>query len=230
MRARDIMTETVHTIGPDATVAELAALLLSQRISGAPVLDERRRLVGIVSEGDLLRRAEIGTDPRRSWWLTLFTDPDRMAREYVKSHGKLVREIMTTDVVTVREDTPIAEVAALLERRAIKRVPVMRRGRVVGVISRANLVQGLVSHGPPRPARSAAGDRVLRERLVRRIRAQPWAGSAIVNVLVAKQVAHLWGLVRSEDERRALVTAAELVDGIKAVEDHLTVGTWSAVA
>jgi CBS domain-containing protein len=145
----------------------------------------------------------------------------------VKSHGAVAEEVMTRDVVTVKEDTPLSEVAALLDGRRIKRVPVVRRGKVVGIVSRADLLRALVAHGPPSAGRSAARDQTLRDQLLSRIKAEPWSGGAIFNVHVAKGVAHLAGIVRSEEERRAMVVAAETLAGIREVKANLTVGRWS---
>ena len=161
MKAKDIMTTPVVTIEPDTTVREIAALLLERRISGVPVV-EAGRLVGLVSEGDLLHRHEIGTDrdrPTRSWWLSLI-DGDPCPAEYVKSHARRARDIMTRDVISVAEDAPIAEIATVLETHRIKRVPVLRGEQLVGVVSRANLVQALAAHRAParRRVRRATAD------------------------------------------------------------------------
>ncbi|MGE0725894.1 MAG: CBS domain-containing protein, partial [Alphaproteobacteria bacterium] len=137
------------------------------------------------------------------------------------------QEIMTSDVVTVKEDTPVSQVAALLDARRIKRVPVVRRGKVVGIISRANLLQALVAHGVPSDGRGAAKDQTLRDQILDRIRTEPWSGGSIFNVHVAKGVAHLTGIVRSGQERQAMIVAAETVKGIREVKANLTVGTWS---
>jgi CBS domain-containing protein len=228
MRARDIMTVTVRTVGPKTPAAEVAKLLVQNRISAVPVVSDAGKLVGIVSEGDLIRRAEIGTEPRRSWWLELLTDPDRLAAEYVKSHGVTAEEIMTRDVVTAKEDTPVSEIAALLDARRIKRVPITRRGKVVGIVSRANLLEALVAHGAPTGGRSAVKDQTLRDQLLGRIKAEPWSGGAIYNAYVTKGVAHLTGIVRSEQERQAMIVAAETLKGIKQVKANLTVGRWSS--
>ena len=227
MRARDIMTVSVRTVGPKTSAADVAKLLVEHRISAAPVVGDNGRLVGIVSEGDLIRRAEIGTQRRRSWWLELLTDPDQLAVEYVKSRGVKAEEIMTRDVVTVKEDTSVADVAHLLESRRIKRVPVVRRGKLVGIVSRSNILQALVAHGGPKAGRGAVKDQTLRDELLQKIKSEPWSGGAIFNVVVTKGVAHLTGLVRSEQEKQAMLVAAETVKGIKEVKENLSIARWS---
>ncbi|MCC7271710.1 MAG: CBS domain-containing protein [Alphaproteobacteria bacterium] len=223
MRARDVMTAPVLTVRPDTKIADIARLLIDKHISAAPVVDDAGYIVGIVSEGDLLRRAEIGTEKRRPWWLEMLTSPDLLANEYVKSHGLVASEIMTKEVVTVKEDTPIQEIADLLEAHRIKRVPVVKRRKVVGIVSRANLLQGLAVHGSPKPGRTAETDQSLRDAVMKTINRQPWAGGAVYNVLVTKRVVHLWGFVRSTEERQAMIVAAENVPGVKDVEDHLSI-------
>jgi CBS domain-containing protein len=167
MKARDIMRCEVATVGPATPVTEIARLLLERRISGVPVVDAHGKVLGIVSEGDLLRRAETGTEIRRSWWLRLLADNAVLAGEYAKSHGRTAEEIMTRDVVTVTETTPVAEIAALLERRDVKRVPVVHRGKIVGIISRANLLHALAATEVP--VVTSANDEILRTKVAAEI-------------------------------------------------------------
>jgi CBS domain-containing protein len=218
MVARDIMTTRVVTVGPETPVEEVARLLLSHHVSAVPVVDAGGRLAGIVSEGDLMRRPETATERKPSWWLRIIADPDTLAREYVKTHGRHAGDVMTAKVVTVSEDTPVAEIARLLEERRIKRVPVVRDGRVAGIVSRADLLRGLASHHEAMPAPSA-DDRELRERVLAAFDAVPF--TAQVYPMVTNGVAHLWGLAESENQRRALRVAAENVPGVRAVEDHM---------
>ena len=168
MLASEIMTTDVATVGPDAPIAELVALLVARGISAVPVVSGGR-LVGIVSEGDLLRRAELGTGRKRSRWLEIATPGDRLAAEYVHEHGRKVADVMTPDVVTVPHDTPVSEVADLLERRRIKRVPVLRDGKLVGIVSRANLVQALALHRDAKPAAAVPTDLEVRTAILQEL-------------------------------------------------------------
>ena len=224
MRAADIMTTDVITVDPDMTVQALAALLAASGISGAPVVDSSGRLVGVVSEGDLLHRAEIGTARRhrvrrRSWWLDHFASD--LARDYVKSHGRTVKDLMTPDVVTVTEDTELAEVAALLEARRIKRVPVMRDGGIVGIISRANIVRAVgATKGTP-PREGEVDDRSIREKLLAELHREEWAKVWPEDIIVRDGIVHFW-LSDDEplDKRQALRVAAETIQGVRGVEEH----------
>ncbi|MGH8736941.1 MAG: CBS domain-containing protein [Burkholderiales bacterium] len=221
MKARDIMTSPVTTVGPDTPVQEIAALLYKLHISGVPVL-ERGRLVGLVSEGDLLHRHEIGTDrPGRagSWWLRLFSG-DRSPAEYVKSHAQRARDIMTREVITVAPDMPVAEIATLLETRGVKRVPVLRGEKVVGIVSRANLVQALAASRQTANRATQPSDQAIRGRLLAELERQPWWGQVTSNVIVAAGVVHYFGMVDSADERAAARAAAESLPGVRGVEDH----------
>jgi CBS domain-containing protein len=220
MHASDVMTTDVVTVGPDASVAEVARLLVEHRISAVPVVDATGRLVGIVSEGDLIGRVETPTG-RRAWWLELLTDPTALARDYVKTHGRRVTDVMTHPVVTVEAEASLGEIAGLLERRGIKRVPVVRDGRVIGIVSRADLVRALaVRPVEPRPA-TVADDGAIREQVLAILRVQPWWNGTYRSIVVTDGVVHLWGLARSRAERDALRVAAEAVPGVRGVEDHL---------
>ena len=225
MRAMDVMTTDVITINPDTTVQALAAVLAERGISGAPVVDSSGRLVGIVSEGDLLHRAEIGTarrhrERRRSWWLDHFASD--LARDYIKSHGRTVKDIMTRDVVTVADDTDLGEVAALLETKRIKRVPVTRDGKVIGIISRANLVRALgATKGAP-PREEENDDRTIRARLLAELGREEWAKVWPEDVIVRDGVVHFWlSSDEPEEKKQALRVAAETVPGVRGVEEHV---------
>lgn len=218
MVAKDIMTTRVVTVGPETSVEEIARLLLSQHISAVPVVDAGGRLAGIVSEGDLMRRPETATERQPSWWLRIVANPETLVRDYAKTHGRHAADVMTDHVVTVSEETPVAEIARLLEERRIKRVPVVRDGKVAGIVSRADLLRGLASHHEAVPAPSA-DDRKLRERVLGAFDSVPFAGQ--VYPMVTNGVVHLWGLAESEDQRRALRVAAENVPGVRVVEDHM---------
>lgn len=222
MVANDIMTTIVVTVMPETSVEEIARSLLTHHISAVPVVDRDGQLRGIVSEGDLTRRPEMGTERRRSWWLTLVGSTEDHAREYVKSHGRHAADVMTTFVVTVTEGTPVAEIARLLEERRIKRVPVVRDGRVVGIVSRADLIRGLASRRPPE-APPSVDDVTIRERVGAALESTGFVPgvSVHVNVIVNDGVVHLWGLVETEEQRHACRVAAETVPGVRSVEDHL---------
>ncbi len=168
MKAADVMTSKVITVGPDAQLEDVARTLLSNRISGMPVLDADGKLIGIVSEGDLMRHVESGTERHRSWWLTLLMGRDALAAEYVKEHARKVSDVMTRDVIAVKPDTPLGDIATVLERNGIKRVPVVQDGKVVGIVSRANLLQALASYRAPIEGRTP-GDAAIRESVMARI-------------------------------------------------------------
>ncbi|HEY0524257.1 MAG TPA: CBS domain-containing protein [Stellaceae bacterium] len=228
MKAADIMTRHVITIGPDSSVADAARHMLEHRISGLPVVDGTGRVVGVISEGDLLHRAETGTERRRgtgaSWWLRLVAGPAAEAGDYLKAHGRAVRDVMSQPVVSVDENATLDEVVRVLENRRIKRVPVLRDGtQLVGIVSRANLLQALASGAAAAVAEPTADDRDLQERILSALKDQPWAPRAGTTVVVKDGIVHLWGSVSSEEQQRALRAAAETVPGVKAVEDHVSV-------
>jgi CBS domain-containing protein len=225
MRAMDVMTTDVITVVPDMTIQGLAQLLAERGISGAPVVDSNGNLVGIVSEGDLLRRAEIGTarrhrERRRSWWLDHFAS--ELARDYIKTHGQRVEDIMTRDVVTVAEDADLGDVAALLEARRIKRVPVMRDGKIVGIISRANLVRALGTSKGALQHPAEADDRTIRKQLLAELGREEWARLWPEDVIVRDGIVHFWlSDDEPEENKRALRVAAETIPGVRGVEEHV---------
>ena len=221
MLARDVMTSPVITVTADASVPDVARLLLERRISAVPVVDEGGILAGVVSEGDLIRRAEAGTQRHPSWWLSLVSDPEDDARDWLKSHGRRAGDVMTRNVIAVTEDTPVPQIAELLERHRIKRVPVVRDGCVVGIVSRANLLQALVARPSSPPSASAGDDRALREAVIAAVRSTG-SRTVYVNVLVSDGVAHLWGMAHSEAERDVMRAAAESVPGVKRVEERVS--------
>jgi CBS domain-containing protein len=220
MRACDVMMTPVTTVSPDMTVQEAAKILVKERISGAPVIDSFGRLVGMLSEGDLIRRVELDTEDSgyRSWWLGLFFS-NRDAADYVKSHGHVVRDVMTEEVVTVEETTSLKAIAKTLETRRIKRVPVVRSGQLVGIVSRANLVQALASAPHEAHKAVASSDAEIREALMKELSGHSWS-LAGRNVIVHEGVVHLWGSIWSTDQLRAMRIAAEGISGVKGVEDH----------
>ena len=222
MKARDVMVSPVITVSPSASVKEAARILLERHISAVPVVDEKGKLVGIISEGDLLHRAEAGTERRRPWWLHGFIGPDTLAAEYAKAHARKVADVMTRQVVTAAPETPLHEVAALLEKNSIKRVPVVENGQLVGLVSRANLIQAVASAG--KELEIPLSDATIRDKLMARLKAQPWAQSGLLNVTVNDGVVDLWGITGSDTENKAIRVAAEATAGVRAVNDHLR--TW----
>jgi len=221
MRATDVMMTRVITVDENATVPEAAKLLAEHGVSAVPVVDTDDRVIGMVSEGDLLHRAEIGTERRRSWWLEMMSSTNRLAGEYIKSHSGKVKDVMTRDVLSVTEDTPVADIAVLLETNRIKRVPVLRDGKLVGIVSRANLVRALAMTISEEANEGEVDDRSIREKLLAELKAQKWAEVSPANVTVKDGVVHLWSSYLSEEEKRALVVAAENISGVRRVEDHM---------
>jgi len=221
MKAKDVMTSPVISIEPDASIWQAVRIMLQRHISGLPVIDQKGGLVGFVTEGDFLRRAETETQRRRPRWLECLIGPGRLADEYTRAHGRKVSEIMTADPLTITEDTPLDEIVRLMEKRQIKRLPVVRDQQVVGIISRANLVHALASVARDiRP--TSAGDQAIRDRILAELASQSWAPIALVDVLVRDGVVELWGMITEERERKAIVVAAENAPGVKAVNDHLS--------
>ena len=220
MRAEDVMTREVIAVDPDATVMEAARVMLEHHISGLPVVDKQGKLVGVLSEGDFLRRRETRTERRRGRWLEFLMGPGRVAEEYTHSHGRKVSEVMTPEVHTVNETASLEDVVEIMEHKRIKRVPVMCGEQVVGIITRSNLMQAMVSLAREAPP-PAADDAVIRSRLLAEIDKQQWAPAATVNVVVRDGVVELWGMIVDERQRDALKVAAENIPGVKAVKDHL---------
>jgi CBS domain-containing protein len=220
MRAKDIMTRSVVSIGPEATVLQAARLMLQQHISGLPVIDRAGKLVGVLSEGDFLRRSETGTARRRSRWLEFLMGPGRIAADYIHSHGNNVSEVMTKDVKTVDENATVEDIVQLMEKHRIKRVPVLRGGRVVGIVTRSNLLQAMVSLARSAPP-TAPDDSAIREQLLALMQKEQWAPASTVNIVVRDGVVELWGMIFDERQREALKVAAENIPGVNAVNDHL---------
>jgi CBS domain-containing protein len=220
MKAKDIMTTSVVTVQPDSTVIHAIRLMLQKSISGLPVVDGSGRLVGMLTEGDLLRRFETGTERRRPRWLEFLLGPGRLADEYTHTHGRKVDELMTVEPVTVTEETPLEEVVHLMEKRRIKRVPVVRGQQLAGIISRANLLHALASLSHETKP-TLQGDVAIREQLLRHLDKQPWAPVGALDIIVRDGVVELWGAITDERERQALIVAAENVPGVKGVRDHL---------
>ncbi len=221
MQAKDVMTANVVTVQPGTGVPEIARLLLKHRISAVPVVDADQRVLGIVSEGDLMRRTETDTEGRHSWWLEAMLSAEDRAREYIKTHGRKAGDVMTRNVVTVTEDTPLYEIAGLLEKHHIKRVPVTRDGRLIGIVSRANLLHGFAAKEAEGSGRSSSDDQTIRENLLHTLATEAGLDMALINVIVNDGVVQLWGLVGSGSEKKAAQISAENTLGVKRVENHL---------
>lgn len=224
MRAHEIMSRKVHTAGKDTTVGEIARLMSTERISGVPVVDDDGHVIGMISETDLMHRPEIGTERRRKWWVSLFVDEDMRARDFTKAHGQQAQHVMSRYVISVPESAKLAEVADILETNNLKRVPVLKAGRLVGIITRGDLVRALAAADAARvtpTSDSATLQKALNERIAR----QPWARSAFLNAVVGERSVELRGFVASEDQRNALLVLAREVAGDRPVDDHLRVGT-----
>jgi CBS domain-containing protein len=221
MKAADVMVSNVISVGSQASVQEVADLLLRNRISGVPVIGPQGELLGIVSEGDLMRRPEAGTERRYSWWLGLLTSSQGMASEYIKSHSRNVVDVMTRRVVTATPDTPVSEIAALLEKHAIKRVPIVTDGKVVGIVSRANLLQALASFEKV-PA-GTTDDASIRSELVSKLANERWTKPSLMNLIVHDGTVDLWGIVDSQTEKKAVRVLVETTPGVRAVNDNLII-------
>jgi len=220
MLAGDVMTREVISVASDASAMQAGALMLKHQISGLPVVDSSGVLLGIISEGDFLRRAELGTQRSRPRWLAFLIGPGRLASEYVHACGRKVKEIMTPNHYTVTEATPVTEVVQLMERHRIKRVPVVCGRRLVGIVSRADLLRALA-----RRARAtetvATNDVEIRERVMAELRRQSWAPLDLINIIVRDRIVELRGTITEDSARQAMVVATENVPGVHAVHDHL---------
>jgi CBS domain-containing protein len=220
MQARDVMISPVITIRKSATVREVARILLEKRISAVPVVDNVGKLVGMITEGDLMRRAEAGTEHPYSWWVHFLAGDATIAADYVKSHAARVEDVMTSDVVTATPETPLHEIASLFEEHRIKRVPIVNEdGNLVGIVSRANLIQVVASARPK--LEMTLPDTTIRQKLLSELKKQSWAHTHNLSVTVTDGVVDLWGDAQSNEERKAIRVAAENIPGVVAVNDHL---------
>lgn len=219
MRAYQIMTPRVVTVSADAPIADAAGLMLKKRISGLPVVDAAGKLVGIVSEGDFIRRGEIGTRHRRSGWLEFFVGPGKLASEFVREEGRTVKDVMTPEPVTISEEATLEEIVQLMEQKGIKRLPVVSNQELVGIVTRANLLQAVASLARTAPHPTASDDEI-RKQIHSSMEGQPWCPMGL-NVVVQDGVAELSGIITDDRQRGAAVVAARNVAGVKAVNDHL---------
>jgi CBS domain-containing protein len=222
MKARDVMVSPVVTVSPDSTVKDVAKLLLAKAISAVPVVDQRGELVGIVSEGDLLHRVETGTEARarKSFWLRFFAGDSPLAEDYAKAHGRKVSDVMTKHVIVAEPGTPLSEVAMLMERHDIKRVPIVSDGRLAGIVSRSNIIQALAS--APSERNIPLSDQAIRDKLLAHLKDQPWSHTSQLNVTVNNGVVDVWGVCHSDAEHEAVRIAAENIPGVRAVKNNLS--------
>jgi CBS-domain-containing membrane protein len=220
LTAADVMQNDVLSVNVDATIVDAARAMLRNKISGLPVIDWRRKMVGIVTEGDLLRRSEIGTERHRSRWFQLLLGPGRSAADYTVEHARKISEIMTENLVAVAADTPLTDVVAAMEQHHIKRVPVLDGDKLIGIVSRADLLRALVDASTP-AAPGAVDDAQLRDAILKAIDRQEWSPRATINVDVKNAVVELRGCITDERERAALVVLAENTPGVRHVTDHL---------
>lgn len=221
MRAMDVMVRDVVTVHADTDIAEAIELLIEHDVSALPVVDAEDRLIGIIGEADLLHRVELGTEKHRPWWREAVTGASALAEDYAKSHGKKVGELMISNVVSATEDTPLAEIATLLERKRIKRVPITRDGKLVGMVSQTNLIQALACAIGHAGVGDEDDDRLIRQKLLARLDKQSWTDFGSRNVIVNGGIVHLWGLISSDQERKALIALAEDIPGVVRVSDEM---------
>jgi CBS domain-containing protein len=220
MQARDVMVSPVITAKKSTTVREIAKILLEKRISAVPVVDNVGKLVGIVTESDLMHRAEAGTEHPYSWWVHFLAGDATIAADYVKSHSTQIEDVMTSDVVTADPETPLHEIATLLEEHQIRRVPIVNEdGNLVGIVSRANLIQVVASARPK--LEMTLPDSTIRQKLYSELKKTSWAHSHNLGVTVSNGVVDLWGYAQSNEQRKAIRVAAEDIPGVTMVNDHL---------
>lgn len=220
MNAADLMTSFVVTVRPDATIEYAAQLMLQYRISGLPVTDSDGALLGIITESDLLRRAETGTEKRHVRWVSLLIGPGRLAQEYAHTHGRRVGDVMTERVFTATPQTSLSDLVALMETKRVKRLPIIDQGRLVGIVSRADVMAALVGLLAEKPV-GTPSDAEIRDQIIAEVDRQPWGPRDSLDVLVTNGVVVLKGTITDERERAALRVAAENVPGVKAVHDRL---------
>jgi len=221
VRALHVMMPHVIATSVDSTIFDAIELMLKYHISGLPIVDKSQNLVGIISEGDFLRRVEIGTEKTRNRWLQFLLGPDTLANEYIKSHGRKISEIMTHDPVTATEYTPLEEVARLMERHHIKRIPITRGKKLVGIITRANLIQAVAAKGKTIRAVKES-DHAIRMKVLDEIAKQAWASAPLINIAVHNGIVELFGIVYADHQEEALKILVENIPGVKGISSELT--------
>lgn len=220
MHARDIMTDKVVCVRPMDSVFDAAELMLDADVSALLVINERREIVGIISEADLIRRAETDTASKKSWLLRILESDASAAREFASTHTRRVADIMTKEVVTATEETPLADLVERMQRHRVKRIPIVRRGILVGVVSRADLVRAVLS-SEPKCSDCRPDDRALRRAVIATLDGQRWSPRSPLTVVLNEGVVHLWGFVESPEARDACRVAAESVPGVRQVRNHI---------
>ncbi len=218
LKAADVMTADVISVAPETPIRDVATQMYTRRISGVPVVDREKRIIGIVSEGDLIRHAGIVGDQRRSWWLATFTSATALAHDYIKTHGHIAGDVMTAPVITVAPTASLSECAKMMNQHRIKRVPVVENGKLVGIVTRGDLLQALATADVATPA--SVDDRAIRARLFAEVETQRWAHLLSKDIVVQNGVVDIRGVVETEDERHAWRVAVENVPGVKRIEDH----------
>jgi CBS domain-containing protein len=220
MKASDIMVRRVLTTHPQTSVSQVAKQLVDNDISALPVVDDAGNVVGVISEADLMHRKELGSEKTRAWWIEAMTPGATLADEFAQSHGKRVEELMSTRVISATPDASLGEIASLLEKHRIKRVPIMKDGKIVGIVSRSNLVQALAS-AKSNGVTAADKDHTIRADIVAKLGEQQWTDFGDRNIVVVNGVACVWGLVGSPSERKALIALVEGVPGVTDVRDEM---------
>ena len=227
MQVRDVMTRSVRSVSPEDDVISAACVMAEAGLSGLPVVDRAGHVVGILTEGDLMRRKELGTLARRARWVEIFASSDDLAQDYIRARSNKVRDVMSSSVIAAEESMPLTALVRLFEQHGIKRAPVLREGALVGIVSRADLIRALALQQDAPP--TLPDDAAIRNTLLQRIHARAWLPASGISFVVTDRVVSLYGVAASEEQRRALVVMGETIPGVKSVEDHLQVSTRPAI-
>lgn len=221
MRVKDVMTKAVLGVRPEASVAKAVDLMVSSHVSGLPVIEDGGKLVGLISEADLIRRVEIGTQGKPATWLSCLVNPGRLAEDYARTHARRVEELMTREVATIGPEAPLEEAASLMEERGVRRLPVVSEGKVIGIVARADFVRALAGFLRQSYDEPLTSDAEIRRKIEAELEAQPWAPAGMIEVKVNNGLVELHGALTDETQRNAVHVLAENVDGVKSVHDHL---------